>query len=512
MANKTKSDGKSKKRRSPPFTVKEEVILELVGMQGVITASQVAEWFGVKTRFGIRNRMTDMCRRDNPLLTNRNLPRPWRNFRAESAAFLTDIGAAVLNERNGTSIIAPNPMTQRKNLIHALGLVDIAIALKKAGILFELERRININDDGDEFIRPDVFCHVNGVRHLIEFEQSRGEEELSARLLGRLRRWQKVFTSPGFEDVSSDVIVLFDLDKDDRYTLVKWSAALNSLAEELGCLPAYSVWAMNVITFLNNPTLDLHYFTRVRASNNPDADALAAERERFIAYQLNHRMTLEGMLAARNAVESIFDEYRGRLLEMQYSTVERQQFLNDCDTFYQQAHSGRPSEFQNSGIPWLGIAMLRCWIEQPVFADFRLILIDALEKLKSSYTRGLNSAADTLERLVWDVLLRRFEIAKGGPLKFYAAIGTPEKDNYRSSGLVPVFSIQSPWHGVREDQEKAETTVQALTWLVRMLMDYPVELGLTKANKKAQSAALLEPVKSMPEDEEFDPPPPDDAP
>ena len=492
MASKTKLD--QSKRRSPPQKVENDEILELVGMQGVATATQVQQWYGAKKDAGIRIRMKNMSKADNPVLTHRNLPLPWHNSKPIAAAFLTDIGADVLNERHGTSIIAPSPATQLKNFVHGLGLVDIAIALKKMGIPFDLERRVDIDGADGEFIRPDVLCRVKDSRYLIEFEQTRSEQELSERLLGRLRRWQKIFKSPGaqYADVSSDVIVLFALkEMGDNYTATKWSESLYTLSQELGQPPAFSVWTMPLKDFLDNPTLDLRHFRLLPPSAHPDADALAAERERFFASQVAGLLSPADMLLAREAAHLFCQEYRGRLSQLQLTTLERRRFLDDCDAFYRMAYSAQDSAYHNGSVPWIGIGVLRYWIEQPVFADFRIRLIDALEKLKSSYGRGLNSAADTLERLVWDTLLRQFGIGRDGPLSFYAQIGTTEKDKDRRNGLVPVFNISVPWAGIREDQEQAELTIQSLTWFVMMLVEYSVELGLTKANKKAQSSVVL---------------------
>ncbi|HPH94364.1 MAG TPA: hypothetical protein PKW33_00710 [Anaerolineaceae bacterium] len=490
MAKKTKST--QPKPRSTPHTVDNDDILEVVGLQGVATALQVQQWYGAKKDSGIRTRMTNMCRGNNPPLTNRNLPLPWKSPYNVQSAFLSDIGASILNERHGTSIIAPSPTTQMKNFVHGLGLVEIAIALKNMGIPFDLERRVDIDEEEGAFIRPDVLCRVNGTRYLIEFEQTRSEQELSERLLGRLHRWQKAFTSPGMEDVSTDVIVLFALKKPDDHTLSKWSEALYKLSQDLQRLPAFSVWAMPINDFIKTPTFDLRLYMPLYPSDHPDADGLAAERESFFSRQLGAILPPEKIQSAMESTYAYCHEYRGRLSPLQSSPAERKQFLDACDAFFNMAYSGRDFDYHNGSIPWIGIGILRYWIEQPVFADFRIRLIDALEKFKSSYGRGLNSAADTLERLVWDTLLRQFGIGRDGPLSFYAQIGTTEKDKDRRSGLVPVFTISAPWIGVRENQEQADATIQSLTWFVTMLMDYSVELGLTKDNKKAQSSVVLD--------------------
>ncbi|NSW52909.1 MAG: hypothetical protein HPY85_10425 [Anaerolineae bacterium] len=481
--------------RSMKPAEKDRAILEFVGMQGVATSAQGQQWFGLRYEKPIRDRMTKMSNGNNPLLTHRNLPRPWASRYRVYSAFLTDAGAAVLNEMNGTTILAPSQATQEKNFVHGLGIVDIAIALKRMGLSCDMERRMDIPDDDDGgFIRPDILCHLDGSHMLIEFEQTRSEQNLSERLLGRLRRWQEIFTSPVMRDVLPDVIVLFAMkESEDRYTTSTWSKVLYELSQELGGSPAFSVWSMSIADFLNNPTLDLRRYKRLIPSLYPDSDALADERERFFHAQAVSVPTLPGLQKAWQAARSYHLDYRGRLTEMQLTTSVRKAFLDCCDDLFSMVISGpESSRWNNGGVPWIGIGVLRCWFEQPSMSDFRLRLINALESLKSSYGRGLYSAADTLERMVvWGTILRQFGFGRGGPLAFYAQVGTSEKDQDRRSGLIPVFTISSPWPGIREDQDAANVTVQALTWLVQTLMDYPVELGLTKENKKALSSVTL---------------------
>jgi len=487
-------------------------VLEFVGMQGVATSIQAQRWFGLEREDGIRKRMTRLCTCENPWLTNRNLPRPWINSHNYFAAFLTDLGAAVLNERNGTRIIAPSQATQQKNLVHGLGLVDIAVELRHMGLEFDLERRIDIDRAENEFIRPDILCRLpNGQRQLIEFEQTRSEQELRSRLLGRLRRWQQLFSGSEMPGISRDVIVLFAFTtskKDpDRHTTSIWSEMLHRLMDELGAPLAFTVWSMPLGEFLGNPTLELIRYKQLLPSLHPDADALAAERERFFARQLESILPAGKVTLTKQATQDYFQEYRWRLATMQSESSLIKQFLDVCDHLYAMAFSGPEETRRNGSVPWLGIGVLRFWLEQPLLAKFRLDLIDTLESFRSSYGRGLYSAADALERLVWGVLLRQFGIGKNGPVSFYAQVGSSEKDKDRRSGLIPVFAISSPWSGVREDQDQADVTANALTWLVQMLLDYPTELGMTKENKKAQSSAYMDQGRKPKESDDSPPEP-----
>ncbi len=197
----------------------------------------------------------------------------------------------------------------------------------------------------------------------------------------------------------------------------------------------------------------------------------------------------EEIQAAYAKAVDFFEFYRGRLQVLAYSNINRKLFLDTCDRLCEMTEIGR----WDGVVPWPAIALVRYWLEQPVFLDFRADLIDALERLRYSYSRGINAAADSMEHMVWDVLLRRFGFARGGPLSFFAQIGSTERDRNPRSGLIPVFSILTPWKGIRETSEQAEITVRSLTWLVNLLVDFQGEIGLRRASKKAQSATILNP-------------------
>lgn len=481
--------GKEKQTR---VRVSEDQILDLFRTYSVLTADQIQALIGVKSPISIRNQIKRMCgsERVNPPLSSRNLARPWLGIHSNIAVFLTDLGAATLSNRYGIRVAAPRPTTLRANFVHGLAVSDIGVALHKSGIPFDVERKVSISEEGDEFIRPDVFCRHKNMRYLIELEQSRSEQALDERLLGRLRRWQKTFTSPEMEDVASDVIVLFSMKKDDQHTIASWMKALHLLEQELGSPAAFTVWAMELSDFLKSPSLDLRRFRKLQPSAHPDSALLAAERERFFDRQIATRISSPEMQAAFEKTAHFYEFYRGRLQSLARDPAERKQFLDHCDRLYALAQFGK----WDGAVPWPAIALVRYWLEQPVFAAFRAELIDALERLKSSYGRGLYTAADSMERMVWDVLLRRFGFARGGPLSFHAQIGSGEWDRSPRSGLIPVFSISAPWLKMRERTEQAQATVRSLTWLVTLLVDFQGELGLARASKKAQSAMALDPV------------------
>lgn len=481
--------------------VSKDQILDLFQTFSVLTADQIGNLLGVNTLYSIRTQLNQMSiQKEMPPISSRNIARPWVGTHSNLAFFLTEYGARIVSERHDIRVVAPKGTTLRKNFVHGLALTDIGIALNSLGAPFQIEKRVILNEDTDEFIRPDVLCLHDDKRHLIELEQSRSEQDLDVRLLGRLRRWQKAFTSPEMEDVSSDVIVLFSIKKDDKHTVAVWMKVLNQLQDELGGPAAFSVYALELSTFLKSPTLDLRKFRLLAPSDFPEAAMLASERERFFEREISTRIDAAGMQSALDKTKSFYINYRGKLQAITRTNTERCSFLDHVDQLYMMSEFGEYA----GAVPWLGISLVRYWLEQPIYIAFRLELIDAIERLKSSYARGTNTAAETMERMVWTVLLRRFGFARGGPLTFLPQIGSNERDKNPRTGLIPVFSISTPWAGIRETEIAAETTCRSLTWLVDLLVDFQEELGLTRESKKAASVAALDPPNIVEEESSWE--------
>ncbi len=455
-----------------------------------MTSAQMSEWLGFGKARGVEVRAKNMRDEDgNPLVISRNITCPWRTGR--TTLILNTFGAIQYNKFFKTRIVAPDEHTRISNHIHAIGLIDIGLALKKLGIEFNLEYRVNITEDQKEYIRPDVFYKLGGRQYIIEFERSRELYNLHNRLVERFYRWQNMLRDASAGNVSSDIIVLFSLDPDDRDTLCIWMKALHTFIQEAGEQPAFNIWFMSLTNFLNDPTLDLDSYKRLIPSDTPVTVLLDAERERFFAHEAAVLLREVAIKKSFEAVENYWTYNNGRMLDLQSEESSRRAFLDVCDSIFKMAHWGRPADHHNGSIPWLGVNTLRFWLERPELSDLRIGLIDALREYNSAYARGVDVAAKSLERMVWTVFLHKFGIGKDGPLSFFAYTADPgDKDNGRG-GIFPVFSIRQPWCG-RCDSEQMEATTLALGWLVDTLITYINELGLNKENKNPISTLVVE--------------------
>ncbi len=479
--------------------VSQDDILDLFLDYKVLTLDQIQTLLGAPTQFSIRNQIKKLSGKNNTTLVTRILGRPWTGPKNRfTAVFLGENGANALNLRYQKRIVATSPNTLSKNMIHSVGVVDIGIALKKVGLQFNIEHRLPVDEESSEYIRPDVICWANGISHMIEFEQTRAEHTLKDRILNRFRRWQKMLSDPENDSMSRDVFVLFSLDVEDKHTISKWMEALYALEEEIGTSSAFTVRIMNLADFLKSPTLTPAKFNSLIPSEHPETDLLAAARKQALDRVVATRIKPEDAQRTFDNAIAFWKEYRTYFLTLENSIATRKLFLDGCDRLYWMASLREQMPTSNASLPWGAINTLRRWLEEPVLSDFRVDLIDATERFKSSYSRGTAAAIDALDRLVWEVLLRKFDIGRGGSLSFRVQIGSDSKDDkHQRPGLIPVFSISLPWEKIRETEEDAEITCQALAWLVTLIMDFQTELGLTRTEKKTLSSVLLDPTAAQ---------------
>lgn len=468
----------------------DDEFINLIGKRGIMSLRQIAEWMGLNTTRGVDRYLSRMADKENPLIVGRNIPRPWAGRGAQTAYILTSFGAEYYNKLNGTDITAPDAGSLAASFSHSLGVIDIGFALKKIGAPSFFESRVVIDHQTNEFIRPDVSYQLNSDDSLriIEFEQSRDYKNLNNLLLKRLFRWQKAIIEGV---IHSDIIVLFSLVKNDKWMISAWMKALNAFVQKNGEEPFFTIWYMGMKDFLANPTLDTRSFKCLPHSIDPESFLLSAERERFFAQRESEMFSPESMDKALLDTQTFWRLSWTRLLALQKREAARRSLLDACDLLYEKSRTDDLGDTGAGSIPWLSIGLIRFWLERPPYKELRVGLIDVLKEYKSAYGRGAGVAADYLEKAIWESLLYKFNIGRDGPLSFRTKLpdDTVKKKNH--PGILPVFEIIAPWAG-RDAQEDADWSARSLEWLVNMLIQYPVELGLTKENRKPQSSVALE--------------------
>ncbi len=467
-------------------------ILSAFAIQGLATHAQIMGLLGTgkSQTYDALKQMTGI----NPLLWSANIPRPWVRVgsgRFERTFALTEIGAKELSKLTGERYQMVDPTNNVRNLQHNLALVDIAIKLLELKIPHRVNRRLNVTDQ-DDYVRPDItFCPLGAQQHIIELEQSRFRYDLDNKLFERMLKWEELFSGPESHNTSSDIIVLFSLEKWDDYTIASWMSTLDALIKKIQRKPSFKIWFMPFEEFYRSPTLDIAAYNRLEPSNKPGEKIMQIERERVLADEITSQHVISNNAEIiQNKIAAYHEENSGLLRELQTICYPQEFFFNLCDWLYKECQTQFPDGYERSAIPWLSIGVVRYWLELDEFSDLRQRLIAALSDVRAAYMRGLSAAADAMERMVWNVLLRYFGFTRGGPLAFYVMVGSDKEINKRS-GLIPVVKIEYPWNKVRESEAAAIKTETSLTWLIDLITQYPNELGLTKDNKRGKSSYVL---------------------
>lgn len=471
--------------------VSDEEILSTFKFQGMATTAQIAEL--LKINYQTATRLTkNIWLRENRLFNRTTTRRPWnvgekKNGAPEVLYYLNEDGARVVSDLTGDKLIAPS-MVNKKNVLHALALVDIVNMCIKLGGTVRVNRRIYSEKD-DTYIRPDIeFTPKSDKKYFIELEQSRVKLGLENKILDRMRRWQQILTEePGSREYFTEIFVLFNLEETDSYTLEIWARAYESLYKELNTTPAFIVWYRPFPEFYSAPSFQLNDYTRLMMGDahlsrvlneqtSKDTKALLAQPE-FDQEAIDIRL------------ENFFLTNKDYLHQMQMNNEPQKFFFSEVLSLFRMAttfDSGYTG-FSRSALPYLGIGLVRTWLESPDLIDLRSLLIDALSSVQSSYTRGLNAAAAALERMIWNVLLRYFGFDRNGPLICGVQIGSNDQRKERSNDLIPYVLISTPWEGVCNDVDAGKEMELALTWFIDLLFRYTTELGLEKPRRKKYS-------------------------
>jgi hypothetical protein len=471
--------------------VSDEEILSTFKFQGMATTHQIAELLNIN--YQTATRLTkNIWLRETRLFNRTTARRPWnvgekKNGAPEVLYYLNEDGARVVSELTGDKLIAPS-MVNKKNVVHALALVDIVNICLKMGGTVRVNRRI-YSDEDDTYIRPDIELSPKSDRkYFIELEQSRVKLGLENKILDRMRRWQKILTEePGSGEYFNEIFVLFNLEESDNYTLAMWAKAYESLYKEINTPPAFIVWYKPFPDFYTAPSFHLNDYTRLQMGDVHLSRVLSEQTVK------DTKALLAQPKFDREAIDIRLKNYfltnKNFLHQMRMNNGPQEFFFSEVLSLHKMATTfdDEYRGFSRSALPYLGIGLVRTWLESPDLIDLRTFLIEALSSVQSSYTRGLNAAAAALERMIWNVLLRYFGFDRNGPLNCGVQIGSNEQGKERSNDLIPFVSISIPWEGVCNDVATGKEMELALTWFIDLLFRYTTELGLEKPRRKRHS-------------------------
>ena len=405
-------------------------------------------------------------------------------------------------------------------MLHSLGLVEIALKCKELGYSCVVNRQVNILEESNEaprtFLKPDVQIYsadpTEPIR-FIEYEQDRMLGNLYEILKKRMERWQLLFESPGYEHYSKDILVLFwfgekilieqnketkeitkiepviTTEQKSEYALALdiWMQALFDYEKELagGDKPSkrnYRIFYRRFIDFLIKPSVITDDYTLLVPSDNPQSTRLHLERDRILQKTANEILCPLDEEQSTGVLADCENQHKELWIKLLNASNRQEFFFSQAKKLYQLSNAYQLTGYAAAAIPQPSIYLVRHWIEQDQLSDLRDELITALITTHAAATKGQQTGAMMLEKMVWDVLFRYFNFASGGPITFRVTLTNTESVD-RCYDLAPDTRIETPWVGVIETSAEAKETEQAINWLISTFLHYQKELGLTKDNR-----------------------------
>ena len=491
--------------------IKFEDLISIFQYQGVITIKQAHFLLNCNTdkrvaENTVRDTLNRYCGKNarfgNAIFWSGNAPkRTWIKENGRSAGArenmysLREEGSALLYQYEGIDKKPPNDKND-KNILHALALVDIAAVCVSMKLPCQINRQVNYipkeqavekpeeKKVGQKYIRPDIQLHNPNSQKttFIEYEQTRRGIDLFHMVVERMARWEEVFTGPEADTLCKEIIVLFGLDDDDNFTIETWMRALSVFEKRINHHAHFSLYQRDFKEFIEHPSFDVSTdkYKRIEASDEPEQTLEQLEnQERTLQAAEQICSALDGR-ASSLLIDSYAKESHALFEALQNASNRQTFFFSQVQKLHALSHDIERTGYAEASKPWAGILLIQKWLEQSQLSKLRADLAESITTIYALSKKNQQSAAMAYEQMVWDVLLKFFNFASGGPLHFRVTACSAESMD-RVYDLVPDIEISTPWNGVFEDKNEAEQCKEAIDWFITMIVRYQSEIGLLKS-------------------------------
>lgn len=409
-----------------------------------------------------------------PILTRarQKIQRMGRKGGVPMVFLLGESGAALLRQLGHANAHASG-LADETAIAHALAMVDIHLAAKRAGVQVVTDRTISYANG--EILRPDHQVNLPGKKTLLfEIEQAASSETLR-RVLASLSRKRAFFESRESGRFERSVQVLFQVpNKTAREkTLITWARAAQMNAQEAGKPLNFSLRAMSLAEFLENP--DWHANHPQRWSDLAQAQQANALSINKAPEELIQRTAREDRLVIA-ALWQDFIENTGKCLG-EYSRPDPE-FLYTMRLIYAASHDPALPPLVQAAVPYASLYLLNHYL--------RLHGID--QRLHVALNKGRNSLrwnpTTILHRMqtVIDAFLGLHGWQSSGPLSAVSA--TPDWNTLDSQTFRVAVRVRDPQILLPEGEtllpsrDEITQTERALAWVLRALFAYSSELNL----------------------------------
>lgn len=370
-------------------------------------------------------------------------------------------------------------LEEQRSVQHALGMLDLNLSAKSAGL--EVETDKNINYAENKFVRPDnVVILKSGTKALFESEQDARSDFLN-RILRSIANKIDFYKSKASDPYSNIVRILVDLPRGKIYqrTINTWLQAVEISREtEEGDLP-FQIYAMPLGEFLARPDWqerpEAGRWVELTATPR-DATELSSQSLEQTAISIPGLSSLERKMILAALYQDLCE--RGYKDQNSLPDVE---FLYLMRLIYSASHDPFAPAINRSGVPFESLYLLDQYLRMN--PDLRK-LIEQVTHMDDRRIHWNQSTALHRMQVVVDAFLEYHGWQSDGPLNVYSY--TPD---YQSNGprrLSVAVEIKDPEILMSDELEivpgKEEIRVleKALSWVLTSMFSQTHHLNLKK--------------------------------
>jgi len=391
---------------------------------------------------------------------------------------LGESGAA-LCRADGLENTRPCQLEDARAVRHALGMLDVHLAARQAGLQVKTDRNLYYNDT--DFIRPDNLVTLpDGKQVILESEQDANSDFLE-RIRRSLINKIDFFESDASADVLIEIRMLVDLPRGKfwQHTLSIWRHAIEITQEAYGADLPFRLLALPLGEFLDKPDWngepDPYRWTDLTSG---DAGLILTKSEPLAKAAL--QMPAFSNLERRMVLAALLQHLRESscLARQTHPDVE---FLYLMRMIYLASHDPFAPALSRSGMPFESLYLLDQYLKMN--PSLRQI-VEGTTQMDARRIHWNQSTCLHRMQVVVDRFLEYHGWQSNGPLLAYShTVDYQSRSPRRFSVSVEITNPEimiAEEIAVMPGKQEIEFLEKSLTWVLTAIFAYTHHLGLKK--------------------------------
>ncbi len=395
-----------------------------------------------------------------PLLAGEDIAPAGSNGRPEKIYLLTEFGTAVLTTLEPDLVIKAPHFRDPADLAHRYITLKVAEQAEKDGLEPRIEHTFR---NAVQEVRADVYLEVDGMLLIIEVEQRLRRQNIK-RIREKLLRWARFIQAEG-SDQEWQLQLVFNVRPRELPTLLRyWQEAFADVQREFGELPYY-LYYITASELLDGPSFSNALFGAQLLDNIDYSPADTPNEVEAQEVERPDYVDEERYVEFHDALEALLEAPPEQALEA-LKELAKQIYVA---SYYPNSPCLKAAVF-----PWASIWLIRRYLEHPDMVSVRAELTRELTRI-TKRSPGMIMLRETVTSLLWDVMLYRHGLGRGGILRVVFQV--PDFQDNSSDFRVDV-RIDTDLRSALTDD------VMALRWFFTSIYLYRRRLGLVDEKKK----------------------------